>query len=192
MAWQASYSINFNCHIPSANTFAASHHLVLCSTYLWLFLHAQQISNKHHKPSSLQSRTSSSAASAVSKKSRDLHYPKDVIPTPAPLHSNHSPSPLDHPEALHLQWSVSPTHSNSNRESGSDKLNGSRRSKSGSVASSVHRSVQSKLSYSYREDFSEEKLSPALSSRSSSVSQIGSERLSVSEGQRSAVGLAGL
>ncbi|XP_058246746.1 centrosomal protein of 78 kDa [Hemibagrus wyckioides] len=149
------------------------------------------ISNNHHKPSSLQSRTSSSAASAVSKNSCNLHYPQDVTPTPAPLHSSHSPSPLDHPEALHLQRSVSPTHSNSNRESGSDKLNGSQRSKSGSVASSVH-SVQSKLSYSYREDFSEGKLSPALSSRSSSVSQFGSERLSVSEGQRSAVGLAGL
>ncbi|KAK3540199.1 hypothetical protein QTP70_028389 [Hemibagrus guttatus] len=150
------------------------------------------ISNNHHKPARLQSRTSSSAASAVSKNSRNLHHPQDVIPTPALLHSNLSPSPLDHPEALHLQRSVSPTHSNSNRESGSDQLNGSRRSKSGSAASSVHLSVHSKLSYSYREDFSEGKLSPALSSRSSSVSQFDSERLSASAGQRSAVGLAGL
>ncbi|XP_053480409.1 centrosomal protein of 78 kDa isoform X1 [Ictalurus furcatus] len=148
--------------------------------------------NNLQKPSRLQSTTSSSAPSVVSKNSRHLHSPQEVILTPAALHSNPSPSPLDHPEALQMQQSVSPTHSNSNRESGSDKLRGSRGSKSGSSASSVLHSVHSKLSYSYREDFSEGKLSPALSSRSSSMSQFGSERLSVSEGLRSAGGLAGL
>ncbi|XP_026780903.3 centrosomal protein of 78 kDa [Pangasianodon hypophthalmus] len=150
------------------------------------------ITNNLQKTSRLQSTTSSSAASVVSKTSRHLQSPREVILTPAPLHSNPSPSPLDHPESLHPQQTVSPTHLNSNRGSGSDKPGGSRGSKSGSSASSVHLSAHSKLSYSYREDFSEGKLSPALSSRSSSVSQFGSERLSVSEGQRNAVGLAGL
>ncbi|KAB5567779.1 hypothetical protein PHYPO_G00236780 [Pangasianodon hypophthalmus] len=150
------------------------------------------ITNNLQKTSRLQSTTSSSAASVVSKTSRHLQSPREVILTPAPLHSNPSPSPLDHPESLHPQQTVSPTHLNSNRGSGSDKPGGSRGSKSGSSASSVHLSAHSKLSYSYREDFSEGKLSPALSSRSSSMSQFGSERLSVSEGQRNAVGLAGL
>ncbi|XP_060787333.1 centrosomal protein of 78 kDa [Neoarius graeffei] len=141
-------------------------------------------------PPRLQSTISSSAASAVSNHSRRLQSPQEVTLTPAPLHSSPSPSPLNH-EALQVQQCLSPTHSNSIRESGSDKLGGSRDSKPGSSTSSV-RSVPSKLSYSYTEDFSEGKLSPAQSSRSSTVSQIGSERLSVSEGQRSAIGLAGL
>ncbi|KAF4070548.1 hypothetical protein AMELA_G00286700 [Ameiurus melas] len=145
--------------------------------------------NTLQKPSRLQSTTSSSAHSVVSKNSRHLQSIQEVILTPAPLHSNRSPSPLDHPEALQMQQSVSPTHSNSNRESGSEMRRGS---KSGSSASSVLHSVHSKLSYSYREDFSEGKLSPALSSRSSCMSQFDSERLGVSEGQRSAGGLAGL
>ncbi|XP_047656384.1 centrosomal protein of 78 kDa isoform X2 [Tachysurus fulvidraco] len=150
------------------------------------------ITNSLQKASSLQSSTSSSAASAVSKNSRNLRSPQDVIPTPAPRHFSLSPSPLDHPDALHLQQRVSPNQSNSNRESGSDKSGGRRRSKSGSSASSVHLSVHSKLSYSYR--VSEGTLSPALSSRSSSMSRFGSERISErhSEGQRSAVWLAGL
>lgn len=164
--------------------------LVEYNIYSWLSAHAPQITNNLQKPSRLQSTASSSAASAVSKNSHRLQSPQEVTLTPALLHSNPSPSPLNH-EALQLQQSISPTHSNSIRESGSDKLRGSRGSKPGSSASSVN-SVHSKLSYSYREDFSEGKLSPALSSRSSSVSQIGSERLSVSEGQRSAIGLAGL
>ncbi|GAA6106768.1 centrosomal protein of 78 kDa isoform X1 [Tachysurus ichikawai] len=154
----------------------------------------RQITNSLQKASSLQSSTSSSAASAVSKNSRNLQSPQDVIPTPAPHHFSLSPSPLDHPDALHLQQRVSPNQSNSNRESGSDKPGSRRHSKSSSSASSVHLSVHSKLSYSYRVDVSEGTLSPALSSRSSSMSRFGSERISErhSEGQRSAVWLAGL
>ncbi|XP_060738115.1 centrosomal protein of 78 kDa isoform X1 [Tachysurus vachellii] len=154
-----------------------------------------QITNSLQKASRLQSSTSSSAASAVSKNSRNLQSPQDVIPTPAPLHFSLSPSPLDHPDALHLQRRVSPNQSSSNRESGSDKPGGRRRSKSGSSASIQSAiSVHSNRSYSYRDDFSEGKLSPALSSRSSSMSRFGSERISErhSEGQRSAVWLAGL
>lgn len=151
--------------------------------YSCLSAHAQQISNNLRKASRPQSMTSSSAASAVSKSSRHLQSPPEAILTAAPLNSSPAPSPLDHPKALQLQQNVSPTHSNSNRESGS---------KSGVSASSAHCSVQSKLSYSYKEDFSDGKLSPTLSSRSSSVSRFVSERLSVSESQSSAVGLAGL
>lgn len=166
--------------------------LVWSNNYSWLYAHVQQIRNNLQKASRPLSTTSSSAASAVSRSSRHLQSPQEAILTPAPLQSNPSPSPLDHPEALQLQQSVSPTHSNSNRESGSDKLRSSRSSKSGSAASSVHRSVHSKHSYSYREDFSEGKLSPALSSRSSSMLQYGFERLSVSEDQSSVAALPGL
>lgn len=159
--------------------------------------HAQQTTNNLRKASRPQSTTSSSAASVVSKSSRHLQAPQEGILTPAPplppLHSlNPSPSHLDHPEAPRLQQCVSPTQSDSNRVSGSDKNGGSPVSKSGSSASGVHHSVHLNLSYPYTEDFSEGRLSPALSSRSSSMSQFGSERLSVSEDQNSAVGLAGL
>lgn len=166
----------------------------LTSAYLLYLISAcaQQTTSNLQKASRPQSITPSSVASVVSKSSQPFHSTQEISLTPAPLHSEPSPSPLDHPEAPQLQRSVSPSRSNSNRESGSDKHRGSRGSRSGSSASSASRSVHSKLSYSYREDFSEGKLSPALSSRSSSMSQIGSERLAVSEGQSGAVGLAGL
>ncbi|XP_051950511.1 centrosomal protein of 78 kDa isoform X2 [Xyrauchen texanus] len=62
-------------------------------------------------------------------------------------------------------------------------------SRSGSSASSV--SLQSTGSRSYRVNGSEGKVSSALSSRASSVSQLGSGRQSASESQRSAAGLVG-
>ncbi|KAI5622057.1 centrosomal protein of 78 kDa isoform X1, partial [Silurus asotus] len=143
------------------------------------------------KTSRPQSSRPSSAASAASKNSclRNLQSPQEAILTPAPVPSNPSPSPMDQPRVLQQQ-TVSPTHSN--RESVSEYRRGTRGSKSASSSSSTHHSALSKLSYSYIDDFSEGKLSSVLSSRSSSMSQLASQNLSVSEGQRSAVGLAGL
>ncbi|TSO88119.1 Calcineurin-binding protein cabin-1 [Bagarius yarrelli] len=139
------------------------------------------ITNNLQKASRLQSTTSSTA-------SRHVQSPPEVIHTPAQLRSSLPASPLDHPESLRLQRCISPTRSNANRESGSEKNTPSRRLRSSSSTSTTN----SKLSYSYREDFSGGKLSPALSSRSSSRSLFGSERLGVSEGQRSGIRIAAL
>ncbi|XP_062854708.1 centrosomal protein of 78 kDa isoform X2 [Trichomycterus rosablanca] len=146
------------------------------------------ITENLQRASRLQSSRSNSAASADFKNSHQLQFPSSVLHSPA-NHSNHSPAPLDQPMSPELQRNVYPNHTD--RDPGSDKDRNSQASKSGSSGSSVRVSIHSQLSYSYKDDFEEGRISPSVSSRSSSLSQFGCVRLSGSDGQRSAAGLGG-
>ncbi|XP_017551874.1 centrosomal protein of 78 kDa [Pygocentrus nattereri] len=128
-----------------------------------------------------QSSRSSCRVSAASRPSPQIQSQQEMPLNPA-IHSSTPPAPLDQHDAPEQQRSISPVPVSLHGMSGSEKVQGSGDSKSASSVSS-NLSINSKVSNSYRDDFSEGKVSPALSSRSSSVSRF--------ESQRSAAGLAG-
>ncbi|XP_066499990.1 centrosomal protein of 78 kDa isoform X2 [Hoplias malabaricus] len=130
-----------------------------------------------------QSSRYSSRASAPSKNSPRIQSPQEV-PLITAIHSTSPPAPLDHHTPSEQPRSISPIQTSLHRLSSSEKGRGDGGSKSESSASSINVSIHSKLSNSYTDDFSEGKVSPALSSRSSSVSRF--------QSQSSAAGLAGL
>ncbi|XP_072537198.1 centrosomal protein of 78 kDa [Salminus brasiliensis] len=134
------------------------------------------------RASRLQLSRSCSRASAASKNSPHIQSLQELPLNPA-VHSSTPPAPLSQFEVHEQQRSISPPQTSLHRASGSERGRGSGGSKSGSSASSINTSIHSRDSHSYRDDFSEEKVSSALSSRSSTVSKF--------EGQRSATGLAG-
>ncbi|KAI4883148.1 hypothetical protein NFI96_028035, partial [Prochilodus magdalenae] len=137
--------------------------------------------NDHQRVSRPPSNRSSSRVSAASRNSPHIQSHQEIPPTPT-IRSSTPPALLDQRYASEQQPSISPVQTSLHRMSDSEKVQGSGGSKSASSASSINISIHSRTSHSYRDDFSEGKLSPALSSRSSSVARY--------EGQTSAAGLA--